>query len=194
MEHSFSGSKTWSEVDGKGFAGSPVGRGLQNGGSAETAVRYQHFFAESRTANALRCNVEGDTGKVSPAFFGSAENDRNQRRARLDYVQPKLPGELVREPARAHLGDGKSAGRDHQGGSPEFSGGRNHAKLTCSVFRGNVAGIEPKVDLAALALGQEHVKDLTRGMVAEELAKRFFVPLDLIAGYQIKKVPGLIPR
>src|SRR5260370_24853940 len=46
--------------------------------------------------------------KAAQLNFG--EQQRNQRRPRLDQVEPKLSRHFVTESGRAHLGDGQAAG------------------------------------------------------------------------------------
>jgi hypothetical protein len=67
-------------------------------------------------------------------------------------------------------------------------------KLAGCCFDRNVAGVQTKVDTGAIAFGEEHVEDLARRTIAEELAERLFVPLDSVAADQFEKVLRLIAR
>ncbi len=49
LEHLGVGRETGREVDVQGFAGTPVGRCLEDGGAAEAPVREEHFFAKARS-------------------------------------------------------------------------------------------------------------------------------------------------
>jgi hypothetical protein len=46
--------------------------------------------------------------------------------------------------------------------------------------------------MAALALSQQHVNNLPRGMVAEQLPQRFLMPLDAVSLDKFKKMPRLV--
>ena len=59
---------------------------------------------------------------------------------------------------------------------------------------GNVARVEAEVYVAAFALRQEHVEDLTRRVIAEELAEGFLVPPDSVALDEFEKVLRLVER
>ena len=58
----------------------------------------------------------------------------------------------------------------------------------------NPARIQPNIHPAPLALRQQHVHDLPRRVIAEQLPQRLLVPLDSVALHKFKKMPRLIPR
>ncbi len=98
LEELVAGGEAGREVDVEGLAGTPVGRGLQNGGAAEAAMREQHLFAKTRGGAAALWrpgpgdDFSGDAGKFGPAGLISAENERDEGRAGFDDAETELAG------------------------------------------------------------------------------------------------------
>jgi hypothetical protein len=182
------------EVDRDRLVRSPVGRDLENGGAAESAMGDEELLAEgwmsraARTRDLGRCGGDddfgGDAGEVAPAgdvFRGEGEG--NERGARLDDGDAELAGEVVAEVGRAHLRDREAAGGDDQRVRMQSAGGRFdlEAGVDGSAGRdGEDACAEFDGDFGFGALACEEVDDVAGGAVAEELAERFFVVGDAV--------------
>ena len=74
----------------------------------------QSGFAERRLA-AFDLDRRGDAGQGSEQNIVAAKRQRDQRRARLDHLQPEAAGHVIGETGRAQLGDRQPAASDDQG-------------------------------------------------------------------------------
>ena len=129
-----------------------------------------------------------DPGQGAEQGFLLAQGQRHQCRPRLDDLEAELARQIVGEAGRPHLRDGRTAGGDHQrrrGGGPAAPG---HAKPAVGMGDVGDALAERDADRAPRALVHQHVDDLARRAVAEQLAERLFVPGDAMAVDQVDEI------
>ncbi len=88
----------------------PVGRDLQDGRSAQAAMREEHFFPKAALA-AAHDHWRGNSGQVGEMrVLRAREGKRNQRRTAGFEVNAKLAGDIVAEPCSADLRNRQPAG------------------------------------------------------------------------------------
>src|SRR5208282_2393609 len=96
-----------------------------------------------------------------------------------DDFEAELAGEVIAQTGGAHFGDGESAGGDYQGGGMIFG------RVAADDEFGGVEdfgdfGVQDESYVGGAAFGFEHVGDVARRIVAEELAECFFVVGDAV--------------
>ena len=101
------------EVDADRFAGAPIARHLQDGGTRQAAVGEEGGLAEPRLAGAGD-HLRRDAGQRGEQRLLAAQRQRHQRRPGLDHLQPESAGEIIGESGRAQFGDGRTTGGDDQ--------------------------------------------------------------------------------
>ena len=134
----------------------------------------EHFFAEPGFGD--RGDDFGrDAGKFGiAAVIGAMEDEGNKRRARRDDLVTELTREVVTERGSAHPGNREATGGDDENRRAKFLGiGAQHEFGGTNHFRD--ASVEEYLHVRGAALEFEKVGDLRGGIVAEELAERFFV-------------------
>jgi hypothetical protein len=152
---------------------------LENGGTAKAAMGEEHFFAEPSFADAGD-NFGGDSGELGIALMiGSMEDERDERGTRGNNFVAELAGEVVAERGGAHFGDGETAGGDDENGRAEFVARRAQNKFAGALDFSD-ARVQKNLDLSGTTFGFEKMGDFRRGVVAEELAERFFVVGDAV--------------
>jgi hypothetical protein len=166
--------ETRSEIEANRLAFFPIGGDLENGGTAKAAMGEEHFFAEPSFADAGD-DFGGDSGELRIALMiGSIEDERDERGTRGNNFVTELAGEVVAERGGAHFGDGETAGGDDKSRRAEFVARRAQNKFAGALDFGD-ARIEKNLDLGGAAFRFKEVGDFRGGVVAEELAERFFV-------------------
>jgi len=153
---------------------------LQNGRAAEPAMSKEQFLCEGALADggADGSRDAGKAGKV--VVLRAVENQGHESRARLNDGNAKLSRQIVPQSGGANFGDGEPAG-----GHEESRRGEN------GILRGNEKCGQASLALYALDLhiqkepnvshstfGEQHVHDLLRRSVAEELAEGLLVVSD----------------
>ena len=133
-------------------------------------------------------DVAGDAGKFAEQQVFALQCQRDQRGARFDDFQSELAGKVIGEAGGAHLGDRRPASGDHQPWRGETAVLRLD-RIVVAVVR-NGRDLLPQRECAACALDlvHEHVDDLARRAVAEQLAQRLFVPCDAMRLDKVQKV------
>jgi hypothetical protein len=165
---------TGGEIEANRLAFLPIGGDLENGGSTEAAMGEEHFFAEPSFAGAGD-DFGGDSGELGIALIiGSMEDERDERGTRGNNFVTELAGEVVAERGGAHFGDGETASGDDKSRRAEFVARRAQNKFAEALdFRD--ARVQKNLDLSGATFGFEKIGDFRRGVIAEELAERFFV-------------------
>ena len=109
------------------------------------------------------------------------KNQRHQRRAQLGHLEAELPRHIIAEAGRPDLGDRQPAGGDHQRGAFHHAARRFHP-VAAIRQRGNVAnrGLQPQFSPGTGAFRQQHVDDLLRTVITEQLAELLFMESDAI--------------
>ena len=177
LSDSGGGVAAWGEINLNGMAILPVAGDLEDGGAAESAVGEEHFFAEGLAAG-LGDHFGGDAGEVAVALaVRGSEDKRDEAGAGGDDFQAELAGEVVAEGGCAHFGDGETTRGYYQGWSAIIGGVAADDKLRIAGDFGDLA-VQDNFHAGGTAFGFEHVGDVAGGVVAEELAKRFFVVRD----------------
>ena len=178
------------EVKMDGLAVFPVRRDLENGRAAEPTMSKKHFLAEGIFAGSGSDDFGGDTGKLGVvALIGAIENERNQSGARRNDFQAELASEVVAKGGGAHFGDGEATGGDDESGRTEFLAlGSQNEFGGAPDFRD--ASVEEDLNVGGATFRCEQVGDFGGGIVAQELAKRFFVVGNAMFFDEIEKVRG----
>ncbi len=180
------------DVDGLGLL--PIGRDLQDGRAAEAAMREEHLLAKAALAGGSddRRRDAGEAGKMRALRTG--EGQRNERGAAGFDGDAELARDVVAETSGADFGNGEASGGDDESGSRvegvAGGDGERAAGIVAAHFM-NVGGDED-AHLGVLALAHQHVDDLLRGAVAEELAQRLLVPCDAVALDETDEVGGRV--
>jgi hypothetical protein len=175
------------EMDGLGFV--PVGGDLQDGGTAETAMGKEHFFAKGIFSGSGD-DFGGDPRQLGIAMMiGGVENERDQSGARGDNLVAELASEVVAEGRGAHFGDGEPASGDDEDGGAKLGGLRAKDEFRGTLNFGDT-GANEDLDLGGAALGLEEVDDVRGGIVAEKLAERFFAVGDAMLFDESDEIRG----
>jgi hypothetical protein len=178
------------EMDGLGFV--PVGGDLQDGGTAETAMGEEHFFAEGIFSGSGD-DFGGEPRQLGIAMMiGGIENERDQSGARGNNLVAELASEVVAEGGGAHFGDGEPASGDDQDRSAKLGGFGAKDEFRGTLNFGDT-GVNEDLDPGSAALGFEEVDDVRGGIVAEKLAVRFFVVGDAMLFEESDEIRGSEP-
>lgn len=170
-----------------GLAFFPVGGNLENCGATKSAVGEQHFFAEG-TFPSGGDDVSGHTGEFCVAtVIGTIEHERNKGGACGNDFVAKLACEIVAEGGGAHFGDGQTTGGDDEDRCAKFSRCSTQDEFGGAGHFGD-AGIEEDLNFRGAAFGFEVIGDVVCGVVAEELAKSFFVVRDAMFFDQCQEI------
>ena len=157
--------------------------------ATQAAMREKHFFAEGIVAGGGD-DFRRDAGKFGiAARIGPVENKRNKSGTCGDDLVAKLASEVVAEGRGAHFGDRETAGSDDKDRSAEFRGIRAQNEFGGALHFGDV-GVEENLDVGGAAFSFEKIGDVRGGMVAEELAERFFVIGDAMFLDESEKIVG----
>ena len=113
------------------------------------------------------------------------ECQRHQRRAQPGHLEAELPRHVIAEAGRPDLGDRQPAGGDHQRGAFHHAARRLHP-VAAIRQRGNAAdrGPQPQFGAGTGAFRQQHVDDLLRAVIAEQLAELLFMERDAMLFHQ----------
>ena len=141
----------------------------------------QQRLVEPRLA-ATHDRIDRDAGQILELRQQRrVERQRHQRRARRHDLEAELLGDLVAESARSHFRNRRAAGRDHQRAAAKLALIGHHDKAVF-VFRDRGdAHAQPQLRMGLAAFLQQHVDDLPRRAVAEQLPARLLVPGDAVA-------------
>ncbi len=102
------------------------------------------------------------------------ENERDESGARGNDIVAELASDVVAEGSGAHFGDGEATGGEDEDRGAEFGGFGTEDEFG-GALNFSDAGVEEDLDLGGATFGFEEVGDVRGGIVAEELAERFFV-------------------
>ncbi len=173
----------------------PVAGDLQHRRAGETAVSKEQVFAEHRPIFGSNNGGNGHAGKRLKLFQERfVQRERHQPGARRQYVQAKLLGNLIAERGRPQPRHRQTAAGDDQViGADSVTIELQRVAL---LVAGNLQhfGTQAHDHAALLALGHQHIDNLLRGVVAEELSQRLFMPRDAVLTDQIDKIPLGITR
>ena len=142
---------------------------------------------------ALHVNGTTDTGQRRELVFQFRLQGKGyQARAGGKYVQPELLGYPVTECGGAHGGNRQATGGDHQGFTGEIAGA--DAQAVAAVDFGNAVDrcFHSHFCSCPLAFGQQHVEDILGAVLAEQLARGFFLMLNAVPVYQFQKILGRV--
>src|SRR5258706_4278752 len=108
--------------------------------------------------------------------------------------QAELLGDAIREGRGADLRPRAPAGGDHERRGGERPAARLHAEDSAvALHAAHLAGLAP-LDAPLLALGDEHVDDPLRAVVAEELPEHLLVIRDAVALHERDEVARRVAR
>ena len=114
------GGAFWRKIEVDGLALFPVGRDLENGGTTQSAMSEEHFFAEG-TLPSGGDDVSGHTGEFCVATaVGTTEDERNKGGARGNDFVAELACEVVAEGGGAHFGNGQATRGDDEDRCTKF--------------------------------------------------------------------------
>ena len=156
------------------FAIFPVGRNLQNGRTAQSAMGEEHFFAEGLMIR-RGCHGRGNAREIAiEPVLSFGKHERHEGRPGRYNLESELTGELVAQRSRADFGDGKTACCNDQGGGAKFAGpGMDHEVR--AVLNLPDSDAHKYFHTGVAALGLQHGGDVPCAAVAEKLAECFFV-------------------
>lgn len=165
---------------------------MQDGGTAETAMGEEHFFAEGIFSGGGD-DFGGDSRQLGIVMMiGVVENERDKSGARGNNPVTELASEVVAERGGAHFGDGEAASSDDEDGGAKFGGLGAKDEFSGTLNFGDT-GVNEDLDLGSAALGFEEVDNVGGGIVAEELAERFFVVGDAMLFDESDEIRGSEP-
>jgi hypothetical protein len=137
-------------------------------------MREKHLFAK-------RVMMRGDNDACRDARQVSVESllffwqhERDERGARFYNLQAELTREIVALRGRADFGNGETARSDHQDWGAKLGGVGSCDELR-RMLNFLYFGIQNNLDIGIAAFGFQHIRDVLRGAVAEELAELLFV-------------------
>ncbi len=158
----------------------PVRGNLQNRRAADAAMGDQHEVAES-AAVAVRSDRQRDAAEVGQALLVLAgERERHQPGARRQHGVAELARKLVAEAGRTHARDRQTAGRDHQRRRAQLAHCGLHAKALVGALHvlHAASGVDAHTGVGAFV--QQHLHDLLRRVVAEQLPELLLVIGDTV--------------
>ena len=188
----------WSQVHSDRFASVPVRRNLQDRGAAQATVSDKHALGEGMRLEGFFADgydhLYGNTGEVAVVVAVLwTESERDEGGPWCYDFQTELEGEIVTESGGAHFGDGEATGGYHQNGCAEFAGfGEGHEFGAALDFPNFAFG--KKLHSRGLTFRVQHIGDFRGGMIAEELAKCFFVVGDMVFFDQGDEIGGRVTR
>ncbi len=123
----------------------------------------------------------------------SFKDQRHQGGAGFRQRDAKLLCQPVTEIGCAHFGDRFSSRRHHQRAAfQDFAGRQLQRKAIRGFFDILDLGAQPQLDARLFHLGQQHVDDLARRAIAEQLAQGLFMPVDAVALHQGDEIRSAI--
>ena len=173
----------------------PVGGDLEDGGTAESAMREEQLFSEASLADG-RYDFGGDSGQVAERrLLGGAEDKGDEGWAGFADGDVELAGYVVAETGSAHFGDGEaSGGYDQVGGLVGGGVGDDDEAGSFLWIAVDFLDLrfEDDFDIGFGGFAEEHGDDLLGGVVAEELAQGFLVVLNAVAFDEGDEVGGRV--
>ncbi len=173
----------------------PVAGDLQYRRAGEAAMGKEQIFAEHRPVFGGNNGRNGDPGERLELFQQRfMQRKRHQTGAGRQHLQAKLLGNFVTERRGTQPRHRQTAAGNHQvigtdGVTVELK------RIALFVTRDRQHLRAQAHDHAALfALGHQHIDNLLRGVVAEQLAQRLLMPGDAVLTHQIDKVPLGVTR
>ncbi|SAF20633.1 Uncharacterised protein [Enterobacter cloacae] len=122
------------------------------------------------------------------------QRKRHQTGAGRQYLQAKLLGNLIAERGSAQPRHGKPAAGDHQViGTDTFTVELQRVALLVARDLQHLRA-QAHHHTALFALGHQHIDNLLRGVVAEQLAQRLLMPRDAVLTDKIDKIPLGVTR
>ena len=191
------------QIERDGGAGLPVGRELEDGGTADAAVGDEEFVAEAdgifaACAAGWSAGEFGFGGDPAETFETGgvlrAQSERDERRAGRHNAEAELPGELVPKACGAELGDRKAAGGDDHRSAEDALGAAIVGELESEAFGGALefAEVGSEAEFGSFSLFEKQRDELARGAVAKELARSFGVVSDAVALDERDKLLGRV--
>lgn len=164
----------WAQIDQQGLSRLPVARDLKNRGAAEPAMREQQRVAKRGLATGDR-GLDRDPGQRSAQhqiLLGKCQ--RHQTGARGHKPKAEVSGNVIGNAAGAHFRNrlatrGDNHARRAQRPAPRL----NHKSVGLS---GHTADRGFQSQLGAAHPMQQHVDDLGRPAIAEQLSLGLLVP------------------
>ncbi len=153
------------EIDRHRIAGPPIGRGLEDRRPRQAAMGKQRGFGKAGLSG-TRDHRGGHARNLAKQHFVTAQRQRDEGGARLDHFEPELAGQIVGETGRAHLGNRRAAGGDHEGVGAIGCAGRGDFEPIAMRDLAHI-GIAEDFDISLRAFGEQQIDDLLRRPVAE---------------------------
>jgi hypothetical protein len=133
--------------------------------------------------------VDRDAGqRLQPLQRVRLEGQRHEGGPRLDQLQPEPGCDVVAESGRAHLRDRLAPAGDDQRAATHRAAGQADGEAIRGLLDAVDAGGQPEVDGGRLQLLEQHVDDLPRRAVAEQLAERLLVVANAVALDELDEV------
>ena len=167
------------QVHGDRVARAPVGGNLQDRRTAEAAMGEQQRFVEAYLAEPCG-DVERNAGKTfERRQHAGVEGQRHEPGARRNNGETELASNVVTEAGRPHFRDRRPAGGDDERRGGERAAIGLDGEAGCATVDAGDTG--RGVQDGILRLVEQHVGDLLRRPVAEQLAVVAFVPGNAMA-------------
>lgn len=167
---------------------------MQDGGAAEAAMGEEHLLAKA----ALACgggDGRGDAGEIGEVrAIGGGKSEGDERGTAVFDGDTELARDIVAETGCADFGNGEPSGGDDESGRGVEGVAGGDGECAAGIVAADFLNVDGDEDAHAsvLALAHEHVDDLLRGAVAEELAQGFLVPGDAVAFDETDEVGGRV--
>ncbi len=173
----------------------PVAGDLQHRRAGEAAVGKEQVFAEHRSVfggnNGRNRNARQRLKLFQKRFV---QSKRNQSRTRWQHLQAKLLGNFVAERRGTQSRHRQTAaGNDQVIGADAFAVELQRIALLVAGYVQHLR-TQAHYHAALLALGHQHIDNLLRGVVAEQLPQRLLMPRDTVLTHKIDKIPLGITR
>ena len=173
----------------------PVAGDLQYRRAGKAAMGKEQIFAEHRPVFGGNDRGNGHAGQRLKLFEKRfMQRNRHQPGARGQDFQAKLFGNLIAERGGAQPRHRQAAAGDHQ--AIRTDGFTVQLQRIALVVTRDLQHFRAQAhdDAALLALGHQHIDNLLRGVVAEQLSQRLFMPRDAVLTHQVDKIPLGVAR
>src|SRR5579872_767689 len=175
------------EVENDGLRWLPIRRNLQDRRATQTTMGDEHLFAEL-CAIAGGCDFCRDACKIAVGFaVAIIQLERHEGRSSWLNLYSELASQIVAETGGPGFGDREASGSDHEGRRVELEFvAANHEIAGLFDLANCDSGLD--VDAGSAAFGQQHIQNVMRRTIAEQLSQRFLVISDGMLLHQCEEI------